>query len=128
MGDMQQEIAYRFAATAVEGVSLAQAKEIIDTYTLSLATCQTCNNTGEVEYIQTGVAKTECEVCGTRKSEAPRGDGRYSEWKCLLRNGIDHCRAVADGRVEPDDGADHAACGPVVRLPVSLARMREGLS
>jgi len=54
-------------------VSLDQARKIIDTYTRCLATCQTCNNTGEVKYLQIGANNTECAVCGTRKSEARVG-------------------------------------------------------
>lgn len=120
---MKEEIAYRFAATAVEGVSLKQAKEIIDTYKVAIATCATCNNQGGGR----GGGVT-CLTCHTDAGDKfPKGDNRMAKWVCLHHENQIVCQAIIDGKTSPGD-LSHDECGPEVNLPIPLGHFRKGVS
>jgi len=125
MTTMQEEIAYRFAATAVPNVSLADATEIVQTFLLSMASCQACNNTGMSKIA--GEAKPRrCLMCDTGPGEMPRGDPTYARWTCRHRESHSHCQSVVQGDI--DSEVDHSGCGPSVTIPLPLDAFRQGVN
>lgn len=122
---MQQEIAYRFAATAVKGVSLEDTTKIVQTYLLALSTCQACNNNGGHP---TGRREDEpCTHCNSRVSGVANGDPNFTKWICIHDESSDHCKAVVSGKVEPA-GRDHTSCGPRVSVPIPYEQFAQGFT
>jgi|GEM_PF-5126974 len=111
---MEAAIAYKIAATAVEGVSAGQAKEIIDAFHLTLATCGACNNSLE----------GRCHDCGSRDG---RVLGANEAWECAIHASLERCQKVCLGEEEAPDGENHDKCGPAVTIEIDKDAFFEGI-
>lgn len=132
---MKRDIAERFAATAVHGLSLDDARRVVGEFLISLARCSTCGGAGEFTFgrdveirvddpnrsggerrvIPTGT-QAPCPACrGTEKAEAA-GDPDYVAWHCAVGERDGDCRD--DRGRHQDRSKPHLECGWRVMLPL----------
>lgn len=127
---MKQEIAARLAATAVDGITVDQARAIIRAFLVELARCPLCDGSGRYVFrraVTNGKRATHdsvlvpagtsgsCPVCGS-EDEEPVGDPEYVGWHCLRGEADQHCRHYQSDATERRNG--HSACGYRIMLPL----------
>ena len=133
---MNVDMAQRLAATAVDGVTVDDAKAIIRSFIVELLRCPVCNDTGSFTYqyeasvhlveqrggsprerrIPEGTIAT-CPRCGGIDSQnTPRGDPEFVLWHCL---GPDHERRCSADM--PGESERHVRCGYRVMIPRWIA-------
>lgn len=133
---MKRDIAERFAATAVDRLSLDEARKVVEEFLLSLARCSMCGGSGEFtfgrdvrfqvvdpfrsqakeERVIPDGTRTPCPACrGSEGNEAP-GDPEFVAWHCLSGDRDDDCHAMK--RRADDLGDSHASCGWRIVLPL----------
>lgn len=136
---MNQDIAERFAATAVDGITVAQARTIIREFLSQIARCPVCNDTGRItfgrdmevklmdnprhanataQWLQAG-SETDCPRCGPPTDDGRgKGDPLYVAWHCSRGEDDQRChrdRLDESGRRQP-----HSKCSYRVMLPLDL--------
>jgi hypothetical protein len=135
---MKRDIAERLAATAVDGVTVDQARTIIETFLTQIARCPVCDGSGRIVYGREMVIETRagdfnaavldggrripkgtagsCPRCGSSEPEENgKGDPEWVAWHCAKGDGDEFCRSDRTG----DDGrrVGHAECGFQVMFP-----------
>ena len=129
---VKREVAERLAATAVEGISVAQAQEIIKAYVNALKVCQVCEGSGkfmagrrvavfvtdrrgdnlEERFIEPG-SPVRCPRCGD--GEVGGTDPDFVTWFCAMGFLVKRCE---EARNDPSARAAHPQCGWRIMLPL----------
>lgn len=134
LGAMKRDIAERFAATAVDGLSLDDARNVVREFLRCLVLCPVCAGSGEFIFgrdvelrlddvyardqlhrILAGTAGP-CPMCRGREENEAVGDPEYVAWHCVQGNGDDRC--ASDRTQEEDRRQQHQSCGWRVMLPL----------
>jgi hypothetical protein len=133
---MKRDTAERFAATAVEGVTLDQARLIIREFLTGLALCSMCGGSGEFtferamtfelddlsapgrkdERVVPAGTTAPCPRCRGRYDRDAAGDPEFVGWRCVQGSRAIDCH---NERARGDEHrAGHAECGYRVFLPL----------
>ncbi len=126
---MKHEDALRFAASAVDVLSVDDVETIITTYVRELARCAACDDTGEVTWAHDTEYKTAsqpeqvligegtvgpCPRCGGRDHDGQlRHDPEFVKWRCARGATEADCR---DARSRDDDR--HELCSYELVIPL----------
>jgi len=136
---MKREIAERIASTAVEKVTVEQARTIIGAFLSELSRCPVCDGSGTITFgrdvflpvsdrhpngsetfIAAGTTGS-CPRCGSRdKDLAGKGDPDYVGWHCCRGDGDQECRRWSESD-QAENRDNHANCGWRIVLPYSPA-------
>lgn len=135
---MKTDTAIRFAASAENGVTVAQTQHIVAEYLKYVARCPVCENEGRFTFgrdvnmrmrdtykpnealsERTVVAGTEapCPRCGGPDEDGTvRGDPNHVAWHCLQGDTDTNCRFDRNGDLRRREG--HEGCGWRIILPL----------
>ncbi|MGO9872681.1 MAG: hypothetical protein ACLPVY_02685 [Acidimicrobiia bacterium] len=143
---MKREIAERLAASCVDGVSVADARKVINAFLSEIAKCSVCDDQGtlkvargahfelagggfdqppEGSYIEAGKL-ISCPRCGSRHPEeaALKHDPDWVGWRCYLGFSESDCRGERESDTS-DKGwtkRPHAKCGYQVMLALESVK------
>jgi hypothetical protein len=131
---MKQDIAERFAATAIEGITVEQARQIIGEFLTQIVRCPVCDGSGEIQFgrdvvlpVRGDYGRSEseqyfpagtvgkCPRCGGGDEDGGgRFDPEYVAWHCVQGSDDRECC-----RQKGHNG--HADCGWRITLPLPEA-------
>jgi len=125
---MRIETAQSLAATAQEGITVTQVKNVVDAFLDAVSRCPTCDRSGIFIFarntaidapafpneIPAGTRST-CPSCGDPANhvETTPGDREFFGWHCFRGDSVATCHE----RRESDDPG-HVTCGDRVLLPL----------
>jgi len=123
---MKIETAHSLAATAQEGITVTQVKNVIDAFVDAISRCPICDRSGVFTFgrntavdvsgipreIPAGTTST-CPSCGDPASQIDTtpGDREFFGWHCFRGDSVATCHSRREG----DDPA-HVMCGDRVLL------------
>ena len=123
---MRIETAQSLAATAQEGITVTQVKNIVDAFLDAVSRCPTCDRSGVFIFarntaidapafpneIPAGTRST-CPSCGdpANQVDTTPGDREFFGWHCFRGDSVATCHSRREG----DDPA-HVMCGDRVLL------------
>lgn len=133
---MEREIAERFAATTVEGLTLKNTRAVIQAFVTELARCATCDGSGVITFgrdVQIEGAENHhpagdlrilagtrgsCPRCGSLdRAESGKGDPEFVAWHCTKGDAAFGCRRDRADEHKLERRNEHVKCGWRVLLP-----------